>query len=76
MASQETIIRENVKRRYWRRVVNLIVRNLEHYDETGDTMSEFDYWSELNELVESAWIGEIDLELLRNLDFYHPYPRY
>lgn len=73
---QVETIRENVKRRYWRRVVNIIISNMQHYTDTGDTINEYPYWEELHEIIDVAWIGEIDPDLLKYLDYYHPTARY
>ena len=44
-------IHEYVPRRKWRALVNLVVRNIDTWKETGRPIDEYDYWEEYIEIM-------------------------
>lgn len=56
MPEQVDSIRENVKRNYWRRTVDIILRNKRHYIDTGENITQYNYYEGLDIVFEKGWL--------------------
>lgn len=74
---QRVQIRKNVPRKRWRPLVDIIIRNNEHWETTLDSINEYDYWEDmdwiLNDRIKQAFANEITdrEEFVRVMHWYH-----
>ena len=72
---QREAIRSNINPRFYRRLVDTILRNKEHYIRTGQTIEQYDYYSEIDDIIDQSIEGlggELDPEELNAIRHYHP----
>lgn len=70
---QRDLIRKYVPRTRWRRIVNRIIENGKHWQETGDTIDDYDYYEGFDDLYQDYSDRAPDPdEFIKIIRWYHP----